>query len=55
MSLFEAACGVSILLSGLAGGCAAAALGGEAPDAIAGALTLGWALVLARTPRPAGF
>jgi MFS family permease len=53
MGLFEAACGVSILASGLVGGYAAAAVGGEAPYAIAGALTLGWTLVLARALRPA--
>jgi DHA1 family multidrug resistance protein-like MFS transporter len=53
MGLFEAACGVSILGSGLVGGFAAAALGGEAPYAIAGALTLGWTVVLMRALRPA--
>lgn len=53
MGLFEAACGVSILVSGLVGGYAAAALGGEAPYAVAGALTLAWTAVLARALRSA--
>ena len=53
MGLFEAACGVSILASGLLGGYAAEAFGGEAPYLIVGALALGWAGVLARTLRPA--
>jgi MFS family permease len=48
MGLFEAACGASILASGLLGGVAAEGLGGEAPYAIAGALGLVWAGVLAR-------
>ena len=47
MGLFEAACGVSILGSGLVGGYAAEALGGEAPYVIVGALALAWAGVLA--------
>jgi MFS family permease len=54
MGLFEAACGVSILASGLAGGYAAEALGGETPYLIAGALALAWAAVLARALRPLG-
>ena len=54
MGLFEAACGVSILASGLVGGFAAEALGGEAPYVIVGVLALGWAGVLARALRPAG-
>jgi MFS family permease len=53
MGLFEAACGVSILASGLLGGWAAEAFGGEAPYLIVGALALAWAGVLARTLRPA--
>ena len=55
MGLFEAACGVSILASGLLGGYAAEALGGEAPYVIVGVLALAWAGVLARAlrrPRP---
>ena len=52
MGLFEAACGVSILASGLVGGYAAEALGGEAPYVIVGALALAWAGVLARALRP---
>jgi len=47
MGLFEAAGGVSILGSGLVGGYAAEALGGEAPYVIVGALALAWAGVLA--------
>jgi len=55
MGLFEAACGVSILASGLVGGFAAASLGGEAPYVIIGVLALAWSGVLARTLRaPAG-
>ena len=55
MGLFEAACGVSILASGLVGGFAAASLGGEAPYVIIGVLALVWSGVLARTLRaPAG-
>jgi MFS family permease len=54
MGLFEAACGVSILASGLVGGFAAQALGGEAPYLIVGALALAWAGILARTLRPRG-
>ena len=55
MGLFEAACGVSILASGLVGGYAAEALGGEAPYVIIGVLALVWSGVLARTLRaPAG-
>jgi len=52
MGLFEAACGVSILASGLVGGFAAEGLGGEAPYVIVGGLALMWAGVLARTLRP---
>ena len=52
MGLFEAACGVSILASGLIGGVAAQALGGEAPYLIVGALALAWAGILARALRP---
>jgi MFS family permease len=52
MGLFEAACGVSILASGLLGGFAAEALGGEAPYVIVGALALAWAGILARALRP---
>jgi MFS family permease len=52
MGLFEAACGVSILASGLLGGYAAEAFGGEAPYLIAGALALVWAGVLGRTLGP---
>ncbi len=52
MGLFEAACGVSILVSGLVGGFAAEALGGEAPYLIAGALALAWTGVLGRALRP---
>ena len=44
MGLFEAACGVSILASGLLGGYAAEALGGETPYLIVGALALVWAV-----------
>ncbi len=54
MGLFEAACGVSILASGLAGGYGAEALGGQTPYLIVGALALAWAGVLGRTLRPAG-
>ena len=54
MGRFEAACGVSILASGLLGGYAAEGLGGEAPYVIVGALALVWAGVLARTLRPTG-
>jgi hypothetical protein len=54
MGLFEAACGVSILASGLVGGFAAEALGGETPYLIVGALALAWAGVLGRTLRPLG-
>jgi MFS family permease len=53
MGLFEAACGISILASGLVGGFAAEALGGEAPYLIVGALALVWAGVLTRALRPA--
>jgi len=53
MGLFEAACGVSILASGLLGGAAAEAFGGEAPYLLVGALALRWAGVLARALRPA--
>jgi len=48
MGLFEAACGVSILASGLVGGYAAEALGGEAPYVIVGVLALAWSGVLVR-------
>jgi MFS family permease len=51
MGLFEASCGASILASGLLGGYAAEAFGGEAPYVMAGVLALGWAVVLARTLR----
>jgi MFS family permease len=51
MGLFEAACGVSILASGLVGGSAAETLGGEAPYVIVGVLALAWAAVLARRLR----
>jgi MFS family permease len=54
MGLFEAACGVSILASGLLGGYAAEGLGGEAPYVIVGAVALVWAGVLARALRSAG-
>ena len=53
MGLFEAACGVSILASGLLGGYAAEGLGGEAPYVIVGAVALVWAGVLARALRSA--
>jgi MFS family permease len=52
MGLFEAACGVSILASGLIGGFAAEGFGGEAPYIIVGGLGIAWAGVLARTLRP---
>jgi MFS family permease len=52
MGLFEAACGLSFVASGLVGGRAAQAFGGEAPYLIVGALALVWAGVLARTLRP---
>jgi MFS transporter, DHA1 family, multidrug resistance protein len=52
MGLFEAACGVSILASGLVGGFAAEGLGGEAPYVIVGLLALVWAGVLVRRLRP---
>jgi hypothetical protein len=51
MGLFEAACGASILVSGLLGGYAAEALGGEAPYLTAGLLAVAWAAVLARALR----
>jgi MFS family permease len=54
MGLFEAACGVSILASGLLGGYAAEAVGAETPYLIAGALALVWAGVLARSLRSGG-
>jgi MFS family permease len=54
MGLFEAACGVSILASGLLGGYAAAWLGGEAPYLIVAVLALVWAGVLGRALRPGG-
>jgi MFS family permease len=54
MGLFEAACGVSILVSGLLGGYAAETLGGETPYLIVGALALVWAGVLARSLRSGG-
>jgi MFS family permease len=53
MGLFEAACGVSILASGLVGGVAAEALGGEAPYLVVGILALVWSGVLARALGPA--
>lgn len=52
MGLFEAACGVSILASGLLGGWAAQGFGGEAPYLIVGVLALGWAGALGRALRP---
>jgi MFS family permease len=48
MGLFEASCGVSMLVGGLAGGYSAQALGGEAPYLVVAGLALGWMLVLAR-------
>jgi MFS family permease len=54
MGLFEAACGVSIVASGLLGGYAAEALGGETPYLIVGALALVWGGVLARSLRSGG-
>ena len=51
MGLFEAAGGVSILASGLVGGYAAEALGGEAPYVIVGVLALAWSGVLVRALR----
>jgi MFS family permease len=54
MGLFEASCGGSILASGLLGGYAAEAFGGEAPYVIIGAFALVWAGVLARALRPLG-
>jgi MFS family permease len=51
MGLFEAACGVSILASGLVGGFAAEGLDGEAPYVIVGVLALAWSGVLARRLR----
>jgi MFS family permease len=53
MGLFEAACGASILVSGLLGGFAAEDLGGEAPYVIVGGLALVWAGVLSRALRSA--
>ena len=44
---------VSILVSGLIGGYAADALGGEAPYAVVGLLSLAWTVVLARASLPA--
>ena len=52
MGLFEAACGVSMLASGLVGGFAAEAFGGEAPYLVVSVLALAWAAVLARTLHP---
>ena len=54
MGLFEAACGVPVLASGLLGGYAAEALGGETPYLIVEALALVWAGVLARSTRSGG-
>src|SRR5262245_25078217 len=51
MGLFEASCGVSILASGLLGGYAAEAFGGEAPYLIVGGLALVWAGVLGQAFR----
>ncbi len=52
MGLFEAACGVSILVSGLVGGYAAAAFGGGAPYVIVAVLAGAWTGVLAWAARP---
>jgi MFS family permease len=48
MGLFEAACGVSILMGGLLGGYAAEILGAAAPYLAFAGLAVGWTLVLAR-------
>jgi MFS family permease len=48
MGLFEASCGVSIFLAGLAGGYAARALGPGTPYVLAAGLAAAWAVVLAR-------
>lgn len=48
MGLFEAACGVSILLAGLLGGHAAEALGPGVPYLLVAGLAAGWAVVLGR-------
>jgi MFS family permease len=48
MGFFEAACGLSFILAGFAGGHAADALGPEVPYLLFGALALVWAPVLAR-------
>ncbi len=47
MGLFEAACGVSFLVSGFVGGQAAEAIGPEMPYLLVAALAGAWALVLA--------
>ncbi len=52
MGLFEAACGVSILISGVVGGYSAQALGAQAPYLIVAGLALAWAIVLARHLAP---
>jgi MFS family permease len=48
MGLFEAACGVSILLAGFVGGQVAEGLSPAAPYVLVSALALAWAAVLAR-------
>jgi MFS family permease len=48
MGLFEAACGVSMLLGGLLGGRAAQTLGPAAPYLMFAVLAAGWSLVVAR-------
>lgn len=52
MGLFEASCGVSILISGLVGGYSAQALGAEAPYLVVAGLALAWTIVLARRLAP---
>ena len=54
MGLFEAACGASFLVSGLAGGYSADAFGAGAPYLIVAALAIGWVVVLARGLTPPG-
>jgi MFS family permease len=48
MGLFEASCGLSMLLAGLVGGYAADALGGEAPYVLVAGLGALWGVYLAR-------
>jgi MFS family permease len=48
MGLFEAACGTSILIGGLAGGFAAESLGAAAPYLMFAGLAVAWTLVLSR-------